>query len=326
MKGIRTADHPTRCENEVASTAVLLSLLLASLAYGSTRVDLFPRLQAGEILSYAITYRSDKQTKTKSPVALAASPGEVNANIRALLRLEILEVTPQRNRASIHARATLQSRDSAPVVASNSNPAVEFTIFPGGRLDKVTALDALSPELEQAWQQWAARFTAFAAFPPGGLKPGQKWKSEESEQSPAPIARLTWIRESTYVRNEACHSLSLSPQGDVVDEPNQRPDTCAVILTTAALKQQSKPKDATPDDYRVRQLRTTGSARGNNKTILYISLTNGLVVRASDEADQAMSVTIAKADGTNHLHYDIEAKSAAEVLLLFATAPPKKNP
>lgn len=328
MSDNRAVDRATRRARTLGPTALLLFLLLASLAYGSTRIDLLPKLQPGQILTYAITYRSDKQTKTKSPVSLAASPGEVNASIRALLRLEILEVTPQRSRSSIRARATLQSRDSASTATSSSNPSgpvVEFTILPGGTLDKITGLDALRPELQQAWEQWAARFAAPAIFPQGGIKPGQKWKSVESEQSPSPIAGLTWLRESSYVRNEACRPLSTNPQGELI-ESARPPETCAVILTMAALKQQSKPKDATPADYRVRQLRTTGTARGNNKTILYISLTTGLIVRASDEADQAMSVTIAQADGSNHLHYDIDAKSSAEVLLVVAPLPSPKNP
>lgn len=87
------------------------------------------------------------------------------------------------------------------------------------------------------------------------------------------------------------------------------------------LKQESKPKDATPEDFRVRQLRTSGTARGTNKTILYISLETGLVVRASDEADQSMSVTIAKIDGSNRVSYDVQAKSAAEILLVTGDPP-----
>jgi len=76
----------------------------------------------------------------------------------------------------------------------------------------------------------------------------------------------------------------------------------------------------------VRQLRTSGAARGHNNTILYISLATGLLVRSSDEADQSMSVTIAKADVSNQLHYDIDARSAAQVVLVTSMSPPEKNP
>jgi hypothetical protein len=313
----------------------LLLLLPATSVTGSTRVDLFPKLHAGQTLTYVITYRSDTQTKTKSPVALSASPGQTLLNVRALLFLDILDVTalPGKSkpgiRAAIHARAKLQSLDSNPADSTAGTtatlPPVDFTILADGRLDKIAGLDALTPALQHAWQQWAARFAASAAYPPEGIKSAQKWKSQEPERTPSPLAGLTWFRESTYVRNEPCRPLRMNDQGDFVNSDHP-PQTCAVILTTATLKQQSKPKDATPDDYALRLLRTSGTARGNNKTILYISLTTGLLVRASDEADQSMSVTIAKADASNHLHYDVGAKSAAEVLLVSPSSPLGKHP
>jgi hypothetical protein len=315
--------------------AALLVLVSAAPAIGSTRVDLFPKLQPGQSLTYVITYRSDTQTKTRSRVALAASPGLTALNVRALLFLDILDVTspPGKsrpgNRPSIHASAKLQSLDSnssdSTAGTTATLTAVEFTILPDGRLEKITGLDTLTPALQQAWQQWAARFAASAAYPPEGLTSAQKWKSQEPERTPAPLAGLVWLRESAYVRNEPCRPLRMNEQGDFVNS-DQPPQTCAVVLTTATLKQQSKPKDATPDDYGVRQLHTSGSARGHNKTILYISLATGLLVRSSDEADQSMSVTIAKADGSNQLHYDIDAKSAAEVLLVTSAPRLVKNP
>ncbi len=311
--------------------AALLLLLSSAATNASTRVDLFPKLHAGQTLTYVITYHSDTQTKTRSRVTLAASPGQTTLNVRALLFLDVLDVTAPAgksksgDRATIHARAKLQSLDSNAAASPDAGttatlPPVDFTILPDGRLDKITGLDALTPALQHAWQQWAARFAASAAYPPEGLKPAQKWKSQEPEHTPAPLAGLIWLRESTYVRNEPCRPLRMNEQGDFAtsDQPQQ---TCAVILTTAALKQQSKPKDATPDEYRVRQLHTTGAARGQNKTILYISLTTGLVVRATDEADQSMSVTIAKFDNSNQLHYDVEAKSAAEIQQVTDTPP-----
>jgi hypothetical protein len=61
------------------------------------------------------------------------------------------------------------------------------------------------------------------------------------------------------------------------------------------------------------QLLTSGTASGNNKTLLFVSTQTGLLVRSSDHADQKMSVTIAKVDNSNRVHYDIQAKSDAEI-------------
>ncbi len=315
---------------------VLLAAFPRQSGGGAPRVHLFPKLQAGQIIDYQISFHSTRQTRTQSTIVLAEAPGDAIVDVQGLFRMEVLGVESQGQRSTIHARMRFPSLDSdakakiaaaqPQVPAPQQNPngiSLEFTIFPDGGIDPGKGSDALSPDQQQAFRQWASRFIAAAAFPEGGIKAEQKWKSEEIEKSPSPIARLAWTRESTYVRNEPCRPMRITAQGDL-QESDQPPETCAVVLTTATLKQQSPPKDTTPDDFRLRQLRTSGTARGNNKTITYISLKTGLVVRASDEADQAMTVTIAKADGTNRVHYDVHAKSSAEILLVAAA--PQRNP
>jgi hypothetical protein len=191
---------------------------------------------------------------------------------------------------------------------------VEFTIESDGRVDQIKGLDKLLPEQGQTWMEWVARFAASAALPEGGLRIGQKWKTEELEKSPAPIAKLTWLRESTYLRDEPCHVSELTVEGDVAAaHPQQVAERCAVIETTATLKQRSSTKDATPEDYKLHQLQTSGTASGDNKTLLFVSTQTGLLVRSSDHADQKMSVTIAKLDNSNRVHYDIQAKSDTEI-------------
>jgi hypothetical protein len=321
------------------AAVALLALLPGEVASRSDRFTLFPKLQAGQVIAYQISLRGEKSTKTQSSLVVAEAPGDTVLDVHALLRIEVFGVAPASPRATIHARVWFQSLDSeanAPVAHQQQSPGgvpIEITIFATGRVDAVKGADQLTPNQQQAWHQWVSRFVAAATFPTEGVKIAQKWRSEETEQAPSPIASLTWMRESTYVRNEPCRPMRMSLKGDL-EESDEPSDICAVILTTATLKQLSHPKDTTPDDFRVRQLHTSGTARGNNKTITYISLKSGLVVRASDEADQAMAVTIAKADGTNRVHYDVQAKSSAEVLLVSgataassaAAAAPLKNP
>src|SRR5262249_37073998 len=185
-------------------------------------------------------------------------------------------------------------------------------------IDQVKGLEPLFPEQQQAWQEWVSRFAAAAVFPQDGVRLAQKWRSEEPERTPSPIARLTWMRESSYVRNESCHTSQMTVLGRVADS-TQPPDMCAVIFTIATLKQSSSQKDTTPDDFKVRELRTAGIARGKNTTILYISLKTGLLVRASNDADQAMTVTVAKSDGSNRVHYDVKATSHTDITLVTDT-------
>jgi hypothetical protein len=238
-------------------------------------------------------------------------------------------VQAQGDRATIHARSQFQSVDS--VLSRNSSAgqpaspnssassaetkAVEFTILPDGRADAVTGFTALFPEQREAWQQWLRQFAIAGVFPRDGVKRGQKWKSTAPEQSPSPIVKLEWEKEASYVRDEPCTAVQLTEAGAVTPKTSH-PETCAVVLTRAVLKQKSKPKDTTPDDFKLRSLRTTGSATGNNETISYISLQSGLVMRVSEDAKQFMDVVVAKVDGSNQIHYNVDATSHTDVLLV----------
>jgi hypothetical protein len=295
------------------------------------RVTLFPKLVAGQILTYQIVYHAEKSATTQSSVATATpkSPSGTDTNVRALLRLEVLSAENRGQRATVRIRSYFQNMNSAthltvpkdlpspPDQVQRLDPkgvAIEFTIEPDGRVDQFKGLDVLYPEQQQAWLEWVARFAASAALPENGVRIGQKWKTEEPESSPAPISKLVWTRESTYVRDEPCHISELTVEGDVAPaHPQQVPETCAVIETSATLKQKSSPNASTPPDYKLHQLQTTGTAAGNNKTLLFVSTQTGLLVRSSDHADQKMSVTIAKADETNRVHYDVHAISDTEI-------------
>jgi hypothetical protein len=294
-------------------------------------VNLFPRLQVGQAFSYQISYHSDKQVKTKSSVIVATPADSAKFDVNALLRLEILGVQAQGDRAIIRARTKFEVLDSdshsktpgfEPPSAQVQDPKgkfIEFTILPNGRLDQVTGLDALFPEQQQAWQEWVSRFLLGAELRTPSVRIAQKWNSAEAEKSPAPIAGLRWVRQSTYVRDEPCHGLQLTAQGNV-DASDAEPETCAVILTTAILNQDSNEKNGTPQDFKLHELRTAGTARGANRIITFISLKTGLLMRATEEASQQMNVTVAKTDGSNRVHYDVNAKSHSEVVLVVQAA------
>lgn len=315
-------------------------LLFSALAFFSarapsaadSRLSLAPHLQAGQTLVYLITFSSNREIQTRSSVVIPQAPPPDHTDLHVLLRLQVLGVEAAGNRAVIRARAVLQplpqssgvpgalpeNPDASPSAAPpphSTAPAIEFTLFPDGRAEQLQGLDALPPDLQVAWHQWLSRFTVAADFPSAGIHTSGKWKSDQPENSSAPVARLRWLRESTYVRDESCRPPQLTAQGRFTDS-TLAPDTCAVILTTSLLKQDSSPKDATPDDFRLRQLRTSGTARGSNAAITYISRATGLVVRASEDASQSMDVTISTVAGSNRVHYGVAARSHSEILLI----------
>jgi hypothetical protein len=214
-----------------------------------------------------------------------------------------------------------QTSSGAPAQNSEAK-SVDFTILPDGHVDAVTGLADLFPDQRQVWQVWLRQFAIAGVFPRDGVRPGQSWKSSEPEQAPSPIIKLEWEKQATYVRNEPCAAIQFSETG-MVTPKNSPTESCAVVLTSAILKQKSSPKDTTPGDFRLHDLRTTGNATGKNETISYISLQSGLIVRVTEDAQQFMDVVVAKTDASNQIHYNVEATGHTEVLLV-ADAPPSK--
>ena len=317
--------------------AGMFLLAAAALCAGDTRVYLLPKLHPGQTITYLIRFQSDKNVKTESKVVAPMAPNAAQIDAHGLLRVEILDVQPAGSKAAIHARGQFLTLDSGVWLKAPGGKkpdgdkqrvdpdgkSIEFTISSDGSVNGVKGLDSLFPEQQQAWQQWVARFALAWTLPANGMKFGEKWKSQQAEQAGAPIAGLHWARESIYVRDEPCQASQLSIMGDV-SASSGLSDTCAVLLTTATLKQKSSSKDATPEDFKLHELRTMGTAKGAGEIITYISLKSGLVVRASEETTQFMDVVVATADGSNGVHYNVDAKSHSEVLLVTET--PLKQP
>jgi hypothetical protein len=300
----------------------------------TARETLFPRLHAGQTFTYYVQYRTKKNVKTESRVVTPSGPQDAESDAEWLLRVDILDVHPQGERAAIHARSQFQSVASAmaqnntgiqPSASPAQNPEakfVNFTILPDGRVEAITGLADLFPDQRQVWQVWLRQFAIAGIFPRDGVKLGQSWKSREPEQAPSPIVNLEWEKQAAYVRDEPCAPIQFSETG-IVTPKNSPGESCAVVLTSAILKQKSPPKDTTPGDFRLHDLRTTGNATGKNVTISYISLQSGLIVRVTEDAQQFMDVDVAKTDASNHIHYNVEATGHTEVLLV-ADAPAAK--
>jgi hypothetical protein len=312
-------------------------LFLLAVAIGLSRdqrANLLPKLQPGQSLTYLIRYRADKNVKTESNVAVPMAPDSSQMDAHGMLRIEILDLQQVGDKPAIHSRGQFLTLDSGTgekkPADKQTNPqqqridpaikSIEFTILPDGSTEKNNGLDALPPEQQRIWQEWVARFAVGWTLPPEGAKIGDKWKVEQLEPSASPIAALIWARDSMYVRNEPCRPSQLSISGEISPSSGLA-DECAVLLTTAKLVQKSSAKDATPETFKLRELKTMGTAKGTNEIITYISLTTGLVVRATEEAHQQMDVVVAKADGSNRVRYNVDAASHSEVLLLTEGPP-----
>jgi hypothetical protein len=314
----------------IAALVLAIAGLSSFETRGNDRLQLFPRVSTGQTLTYWIRSRTDKGVKAQSSVASPMAPNGTQLDAHGLLHIRIIDVQPDGSRSIIHAQSQFQPVDSVPRTAAKqsaaktslnlniSNPngrPVEFTILGDGQLKDAKGLDSLPADQQQIWQEWVTQFAIAAAFPSDGVKTGEKWRYELPERAPSPIAGLSWVSDGTYAGNEPCRALRLLSNGDIT-ESDSAPESCAVIITTAQLRQTSSVKDATPEDFKRRELRTRGSARGTNKIVTYISLKTGLLVRATEEDSQALDATIEKTDRSNGVRYDVSAKSSSEVLLV----------
>ncbi len=287
---------------------IALCLAAARDSSSDNRVVLLPRLHAGQTLRYQIHGRVQREVTTESRVTSMMKPPDLREDISLGLQLTIKEIRMENSRPVVVAHGEfLFPNDASSTTGPASNPKVDFTINGAGLAQKVGGLDNLEPEQRMVWQFWIARFAYGWTLPAEGVKPGQSWKTEEAERTPGPIANLVWEQESTYGQNDKCATV-----------PTEK---CAVFLTTAKLKQKASPKDATPEEYKLHELKTSGTASGTNEIFTSISLKTGLVLRATEEGKQSMDVEIAKTDKTNAIHYKLAATSRFEMVIVPETKP-----
>lgn len=286
---------------------VLLALCPTLLAAPAGKNVLLPRLHAGQTLQYDINGRVQRRVAAQSRVTTLLQQPSMLENISAMLTVQIVAVREENARPVFDATAdfSLPPEPGSKERVAAGKP-VHFTLQSNGDAVRVTGADELPPTLQLAWQFWIARFSLPWTLPAGGVKPGDSWKVELPETTPSAIDKLFWDRESTYGEDGPC---PLAPS-----------DLCAKFLTRSTLHQKSLPKDTTPDDYLEQQLKTSGTATGSNETYTVLSLSTGLLQRATESSRQSMDVTISRSDGSNSVHYTIGAESSLEVLV-HPTAP-----
>jgi hypothetical protein len=285
-------------------------ILLCASAYSDDRVRLLPFLQNGQTLHYESHARLNRFVKTKSNVATVFDPTPLQADFSTNLLLSVQDFHAMDHRPRMAAETQLVAEQAPAAGAPPPSPLkVNFTVGGDGSLVYAEGLDELDPAQRLAWQFWLAQFAFGWTLPAGGVKPGEKWKSVEVEKTPTPISGLLWEKETTYVQDEPCPILA--------DEQ------CAVFLTNATLKQRSNPENTTPEEYQLHHLKTSGIAKGTNQSVRYVSHQTGLMLRASEDIEQSLDATIALADGTNQVRYQVDVTSHFETVFVPPGAPPR---
>jgi hypothetical protein len=284
-------------------------ILLGASASSDDRIQLLPQLQSGQTLHYESHAKLNRFVKTKSNVATMFDPAPVDADFSTNLLLSVHDYHAMDHRPMLAAETQLLPDEQPVAGAPQPHPLkVSFTVGGDGSLVSADGLEALDVAQRLAWQFWLAQFAFAWTLPPAGVRQGEKWKSVEVEKTPSPISGLVWDRETNYVQDQPCPILPA--------------ESCAVFLVSATLRQKSNPDNTTPEDYEIHQLKTSGTAKGTNQVVLYISRKTGLLVRATEDIQQSLDVTIAKADRSNQVQYLVDVTSHFETVFV----PPSTAP
>ena len=286
--------------------------VLPMAAGNSDRLLCVPALQAGQKFVYRVRCKTRRLTRSENRIATPLVPEEHDSDVERYVAVEVKKVEGVGSNKQVVMRTQLLPTDGSSRSADEG--VVEFTLRPDGRADGLRGLDVLSADEQVIWRQWIAQFALGWTFPPKGVKLKEKWKKEEPVVG-AMLARLGWEKQLEYVRDEACPASGDS-DSDGRSAVANGAGQCAVVVTTSTMKQQGSHDDTTPEDYKLHQLKTSGTAKGRTDVLTFISLKTGFLERANEDSAQTLDVLVAKADDSNRTHLNVEATSHAEIVLV----------
>jgi hypothetical protein len=293
---------------------LIAAAALAAIEKKKPGVVLFPRLSKGQVLRYQATVHTTSKNGTTSMVQDSASSASTEFSLSLGIRLEVLEVeagngvantdSVARLRATYErVAATQRSDDPASDDAAAEKRAAQLEgksfecTMQRGEVRECSGNEEAFPGAAEELRNWLVQIFAAAYLPQKGIVPGESWGDEQEVEGEIPLAGLRWVRQITYVRDEPCQNGTAAARGGHSASPLESGEMCAVIRTRSLLTRKENRKDATPGAFREKGLRTSGSARGVNESLLRISLANGLTVSGAQTGWQTSDFTVSTADG-----------------------------
>src|SRR5205807_2620275 len=133
-----------------------------------------PAWKSGESLFYRVHFKINRDIKTKSALSLPQTPTDADLDVLGILQVAPLPSNAPATGGAIHLRTwflTLvgdlsilprgaKPRDGKTQHVPAEDKYIDCTVEPNGEIDQITGLEALAPEQQQAWREWAARFAA----------------------------------------------------------------------------------------------------------------------------------------------------------------------
>jgi hypothetical protein len=314
----------------------------------SPRVDLRPKLAAGQVLRYQVQLQTITDTKRGGAISDPQGPSRLAVTWDATIKLEVLgeagssaagspapksaagktsAVESNAAGAALRIRTTYE-HSAASVKSDSPDPesenieqtykrlegqAIEFTVGTDGHVSNVRGLDGVIDDdrVRQAAEQWMEQVSGTAGAPQA-VALGQTWNSAQPATS-MPLAGMIWRSNSSYLRNEPCRPAD--PNAPAVPD-----ELCAVILTRQAVLPRKQLRDPTPEDYRRNGLHTSGRWSGSGESLSYVSLRTHSAVSVTQDSAQQIDFTVTNSSG-NSIHYAGAIETHSRVQLL----PPDAN-
>jgi hypothetical protein len=314
---------------------LLFTSALTFSAVGSNRVRLKPQYIPGQAFSYRIESRTTTSGKIATPIFDPEGGTASTVGIHLLIRLNVLKASTGTNPWMARLRATYEksSADSQNDAFDPAHPSpsvqyaklegrsLEFDLEPNGHVDNIQGVSDIFPDraTAQSALSWFSEISSGSTFPVAGIEIGQKWKSEHPVEG-APLSDLVSRSESTYLRDEPCHSepgLSSANVPHAVPE-NSPQDSCSIVLTRFAILRRGSPHaQATPEEYLRNGLRVSGSWSGSGESLDSISISTGFLVRSTQTSEQQLDYEIASAATGSKIRNQSHIQSQTEIALVF---------
>lgn len=307
-----------------ASSTLLLAaaaVFFAQAAAAGEKPVLIPSAQLlpGQVLRYALTLHTTAKTSRETMIQDAASEVGAELSFTAVLRLEVLaapQPPPALRLRVIYERVSVSQRADAPEESAGSDDQISRRIAALQGKSFECLLDASGagecqgekgalPGAADGLRGWLANLFGPRGIPQRKIKPGAHWQDARDAGAEIPLRDLRWLRHFAFTGQEPCLAAAGAP-----------PQTCALIRMSSVLARKGNSRDATPEAFRAKGLRTAGTAGGSGESLLRISLSTGLVVSLSESATQSSDVTVATASGERSIRTRSELKSDTSLTLL----------
>ncbi|HVM75110.1 MAG TPA: hypothetical protein VMT75_05660 [Candidatus Saccharimonadales bacterium] len=308
------------------ASLVICALLSSSVAFPQSVPTPTGPLRTGQVFLYSVRLRETTKVKTEN-VSSFGVPGNAVVDERALLRMEVLSADETNSGTSLRIRTSFKALSSSTRVKTGSTMSPEegrgrigdklfitAAIRSDGSIFDVEGLADLAPEQQRLWRAWALNFALAAVPVRKGSTPGLATLAPEPESS-SEFEGLSWTRELKATGEQKCAGYSLGINPEPVKSSTLL-GNCTKLTVTEKLLQAAASVDQTPASYKARNLRTSGTARGQGETRVQVSNESGVIVSSDNEAETHMDVLMERTDSPDAIRYKVHTKTRVQVRLI----------